>query len=111
MPCLVLTDTTEREQYVADAHNQPETDKSMRHCPRCQSVAIRRIGLTSSGTQRYKCNHCSKSFTGTKVGRPCLGDRPLTNYESVKRSRLKSKQNLSKVDPIDRTHLLSHPKN
>jgi transposase-like protein len=59
------------------------------NCPACQSTATRRIGLTSSGTQRYRCNACSKSFTGTQVGRPCLGDRALTNYEMVKRHRAK----------------------
>jgi transposase-like protein len=62
-------------------------------CSVCQGTAIRRIGLTSSGTQRYKCNTCNKSFTGTPVGRPCLGDKPLTNYESVKRHRAKRSLN------------------
>jgi transposase-like protein len=67
-------------------------------CPHCQSTAIRRKGMTSSGTQRYKCNTCSKSFTLTPVGRPCIGDRPLTNYESVKRHRLKKAKQKSSED-------------
>jgi ribosomal protein L37AE/L43A len=96
-----LPETDRSMRRCLDAHSLSETDRSMRRCPRCQSGAIRRIGLTSSGTQRYKCNNCSKSFTGTQVGRPCLGDRPLTNYESVKKSRQKSKLNSSKLNSID----------
>jgi transposase-like protein len=65
-------------------------------CPHCQSTSIRGNGKTSSGTQRYRCNDCKKSFTLTKIGRPLLGEKPLTNYESVKKSRQKSKQDLSK---------------
>jgi transposase-like protein len=60
-------------------------------CPHCQSTSTRGNGTTSSGTQRYRCNECKKSFTFTAVGRPCIGDRPLTNYEKVKRARAKKR--------------------
>lgn len=59
------------------------------NCPHCQSDRTRNNGKTSSGTQRYRCNDCNKSFTLTPVGRPCLGEVPLTNYERVKRHRQK----------------------
>ncbi|WP_396136635.1 IS1 family transposase [Chamaesiphon sp. VAR_48_metabat_403] len=68
---------------------QLKQSMSIISCPHCQSIAIRLFGRTSSGTQRYRCNTCGKSFTFTAVGRPCIGDRPLTNYEKVKRHRQK----------------------
>lgn len=61
-------------------------------CPYCESNAIRNQGLTSSGTQRYHCRKCKTSFTFKSVGRKSMGYRPLTNYERVKRHRIKKQQ-------------------
>jgi InsA N-terminal domain len=68
-------------------------------CPNCQSVSTRGNGQTSSGTQRYRCNECNKSFTFTVVGRPLLGDRPLTSYERVKRARAKKRAEIQGINP------------
>ena len=34
-----------------------------RHCPHCHFSTVVKKGTTSSGRQRYKCNHCNKSWT------------------------------------------------
>ncbi len=63
------------------------------NCIYCASNT-RKNGLTSSGTQRYRCDSCKRSFTGSPVGRPSIGDRPLTSIEYNQRYRAKKKQEL-----------------
>ncbi len=63
------------------------------NCIYCDSNT-RKNGLTSSGTQRYRCDSCKRSFTGSPVGRPLIGDRPLTSIEYNQRYRAKKKREL-----------------
>jgi hypothetical protein len=60
------------------------------NCIYCNSNT-RKNGLTSSGSQRYRCDACKRSFTGSSVGRPMIGDRPLTSIEYSQRYRAKKK--------------------
>ncbi len=60
------------------------------NCIYCNSKT-RKNGLTSSGTQRYRCDSCKRSFTGSSVGRPTIGDRPLTSIERSQRYQAKKK--------------------
>jgi transposase-like protein len=48
-------------------------------------------GVNRSGSQRYYCANCQKSFTDSslKPGRPTVLDRALTTAERKKRSRAK----------------------
>ena len=43
-----------------------------RICVRCHSDSIVRNG-TNGYSQRYKCKDCFAVFTGTKLGRSCIG--------------------------------------
>ena len=56
----------------------------------CNSKAVK-AGKTKSGTQRYKCKQCGKVFTedAAQIGRPSLGDRPMTVAERVRKYRNK----------------------
>lgn len=58
-------------------------------CPKCDSNHIKVHGFTKSGTLRFKCRDCFKTFTGTKIGRPPLGDRAMTNRERQQKHRAK----------------------
>jgi transposase-like protein len=62
-------------------------------CIYCASTT-RKNGLTPSGTQRYRCDNCKRSFTGTALGRPLIGDQPLTSIEQNQRHNAKKKRNL-----------------
>ena len=35
-------------------------------CKYCESKRVRKYGITQSGTQRYYCNECKKTFTFTQ---------------------------------------------
>lgn len=37
------------------------------HCPVCSSKNCRRYGFTSSGRQRYRCRHCHKVFSPSRL--------------------------------------------
>ncbi len=63
----------------------------MNNCPYCHSRKIKIHGVTKSGTTRYKCKDCLKTFTGTKVGRPPNGYRAMSNKERQKKYRDKKK--------------------
>lgn len=55
----------------------------------CGGKAVK-MGLNKSGSQRYKCKLCGKTFSdNTKLGRPLIGDRPMTSTERTRRSRAK----------------------
>ncbi len=58
--------------------------------PECGGKAVK-IGRNRSGSQRYKCKACGKSFSDSnrQLGRPKIGDRPLTSAERTQRSRAK----------------------
>lgn len=52
-----------------------------------------KMGFNRSGSQRYKCKKCGKTFSErTKKGRPLLGERPLTSTERSRRSRESKKK-------------------
>lgn len=60
-------------------------------CPHCGACQSQRFGKTKAGTPRLRCRACKRTWTGEKVGRPTIGDRPLTAYEYLKRHREKVK--------------------
>ena len=39
-------------------------------CPHCQGSTFHRIGLTTTGSQRYRCKSCGKNYPGKDKGRP-----------------------------------------
>ncbi len=55
----------EVEQNIA--HNQvgqaiSDREKTVSHCPHCDSPVLNRWGMTKQGIQRYKCKDCGKTF-------------------------------------------------
>ncbi len=58
------------------------------NCPECNSPSTKN-GVNRSGSQRYYCAKCKKSFTDSslKPGRPTIKDRPMTPAERQRRSR------------------------
>lgn len=51
-----------------------------------------KAGKTQAGTQRYKCRLCGKRFSeNSKIGRPLLGDRPMTSTERCQKYRKKTR--------------------
>lgn len=58
------------------------------NCPQCDRPSSKN-GVNRSGSQRYYCANCKKSFTDSslKQGRPLIGDRPMTARERKRRSR------------------------
>jgi transposase-like protein len=58
------------------------------NCPKCGYISIKN-GVNRSGSQRYYCANCSKSFTDSslKRGRPLIGERAMTEAERKRRSR------------------------
>jgi len=61
--------------------------------PECGGKAVK-IGRNRSGTQRYKCKACGKSFTDSDrgVGRPTVGDRAMTDAQRAKKYRENQKK-------------------
>jgi transposase-like protein len=58
-------------------------------CPHCQSRKFRKNGYNESGSCRYRCNKCGKSWSdGGKIqGSHPIGDKPLTNAQKSKERR------------------------
>jgi transposase-like protein len=58
------------------------------NCPKCDRSSNKN-GVNRSGSQRYYCSSCQKSFTDNslKQGRPTINDRPMTAAERKRRSR------------------------
>jgi hypothetical protein len=57
-------------------------------CPHCESNRVKKHGhiLTyGQKKQRYRCLVCLKTFSDGKIGRPLVGDRPLSPRERRKR--------------------------
>lgn len=59
--------------------------------PICCGTSTAKNGKDFAGYQRYRCQLCGKVFTtnpsAEKVGRPCIGDKPLTAAEKKRRYR------------------------
>jgi transposase-like protein len=62
-------------------------------CPRCGGTKFCNNGLTQAGSQSLKCASCKKTITVNpkSKGRKSIGDRPMTGYERLKKSKLKKK--------------------
>ena len=60
------------------------------NCPSCDRP-LTKNGVNRSGSQRYYCANCQKSFTNSslKPERPTVLDRALTAAERKRRSRAK----------------------
>ncbi|MDJ0577380.1 MAG: hypothetical protein QNJ65_19745 [Xenococcaceae cyanobacterium MO_234.B1] len=56
-------------------------------CPRCSSEKIRTNGTTKTGTTRYRCKDCHKSWSQRPIGRPPKGLVAMTNAERQKLHR------------------------
>ena len=57
-------------------------------CPKC-SFTVKKNGVNRSGTQRYYCQQCAKSFTDSvlKQGRPTIKEKAMTAAERQQRKR------------------------
>ncbi|MGL5834672.1 MAG: transposase [Waterburya sp.] len=71
-------------------------------CPKCQGDRIVKNGSNCKGNQQYLCKECQTSFTGNKIGRPTVGDHPLTNAEKQARFRRKKEIKYVIIDPKKR---------
>lgn len=62
-------------------------------CTRCNSIQTKKKGRTSSGTQRYQCKKCGKTFSldPKRSGPKPIYDRPMTNAEKQRRWRENNK--------------------
>jgi len=69
---------------------EPEKIKSrIQPCPHCGHSKTHK-----HGDRRFKCPACGKTFRLGKlsdVGRPAIGDRPMTGYERLKKHLKKGK--------------------
>jgi len=56
----------------------------------CGGKAVK-MGRNKSGSQRYKCKKCGKYFSDNlKLGRPLIGEKPMTSTERSRRARFKN---------------------
>lgn len=61
-------------------------------CPNCNATNIGLAGFTNCGFQIYLCKDCKKRFTLNPLGRPLVGDKPLTSTERSRRQYAKEKR-------------------
>ncbi|WP_299694740.1 hypothetical protein [uncultured Vibrio sp.] len=48
-------------------------------CPCCRSENVKKFGHSAAGSQRHRCNHCGKTFTGVSYS-----DHALSRFEALK---------------------------
>ncbi|MGI8933215.1 MAG: IS1/IS1595 family N-terminal zinc-binding domain-containing protein [Phormidesmis sp.] len=58
-------------------------------CPDCAGAAKKNGRY--KGQQKYVCKVCNRTFTGNKIGRPTVGEKPMTGAERAKRAYRKKK--------------------
>jgi len=77
--------------------NCPECDRTEHNFQGNRQTLIKN-GVNRSGSQRYYCANCQKSFTDNslKPGRATVLDRPMTAAERKRRSRAK----ISRAQPM-----------
>ena len=64
----------------------------MTTCPHCGHSPCQRHGKTRAGTQRWRCPQCLKAHSESGLmGRPSIGNRPMTAAERMRRSRKKKR--------------------
>ena len=63
----------------------------MPKCVHCKSNSVKKNGKTKLGYQQYKCKDCGKHFSDNPhgIGRPLIGDKPMTSTERTRRQRSK----------------------
>ena len=70
----------------------PLPGRPMTTCPHCHYSPCQRHGKTKAGTQRWWCPQCLKAHSESGLmGRPTIGDRPMTDAERMRRSRANSR--------------------
>lgn len=81
--------TKEREEFIdfVTEHSAPADEKALietrfengYECPHCgaKGKGVSKFGKTSSGRQRFKCQHCGKTFSATTGGVLYYSKKPI----------------------------------
>lgn len=62
---LVAAISARRPEVIAQTEEKEQFECPPVACPHCGGAEIKKHGLAKSGTQRYKCKYCKKTFSET----------------------------------------------